>query len=869
MASKIIEYNIEARSKLKSGVDKLANAVKVTLGPRGRNVVIKEGFMTPTITKDGVTVAKQIRLKDPIEDTGAQIIRQVASRTSDYAGDGPQPLYSKVLTPNGWKTLGSIEVGDEICGTNKSTQTVLGVYDKGVLKTYKVTFSDGRVVRCSGTHLWTVTTNYGSKKTMTVNELIDSGKISVKQKDGSFSYGYYVQRNIVDFVDKEVPIDSYTLGVLLGDGSLGATHRGNVELSIGVKKEHILDKLVLPEGVTKTVTLVPEKNYFRVKFQGSGLKEALDTLGLLRVDSKTKFIPNEYLYNSLDKRTNLLKGLLDTDGHTNKRGTFEFSTVGDQLKDDFMELCYGLDISLNYKLHTREKDPNSYSNNSIHRITQLKGYKYGSKIVSIESDDCVEPMRCIKVSNQDHLYITDGYIPTHNTTTATVLAQIIIEEGMKNLSTGANPMDIKRGIDNATSRIITFLKAISSPVSSKEQISQVGTISANNDKDIGDIIANAMSVVSKDGVITVEESATTETYLDVVEGLNFARGYVSPYFVTKQETMTVEYEDAFLLFYDGFVNSLGEIPREILEELAKTQKPLVVIAEDFSNDAVGHFVLNKIRSGFKTVLVKAPGFGNNRLNNLEDIAIVTGGSVVTKETATKLSDLTMGMLGRCDRIIVAKEATTIIGGAGKKEKIEDRINVLKMNAASANSDYDKDKYQERISKLSGGVAVLYIGASSEVEMKEKKARVEDALHATRAAVEEGIVPGGGVALLRALDVIAEDTVVGLSKDESIGFSIIRKALEAPIRTILANAGIEPSYVIEKVKAGETNFGFNARSEEYGDMIEMGVIDPTKVTRTAIENAASVAGILLTTEAVIVDDPETLRALPQDMEQIGF
>ena len=442
------------------------------------------------------------------------------------------------------------------------------------------------------------------------------------------------------------------------------------------------------------------------------------------------------------------------------------------------------------------------------------------------------------------------------TTTATVLAQAIMQAGLRNVTSGANPMDLKRGIDKAVIKVVAELKSISREVGGKTEIARVGAISANNDSEIGDLIADAMERVGKDGVITVEEAKGTETSLDVVEGMQFDRGYLSAYFVTNPDKMEAVIEDALILIHDKKISAMKDL-LPVLEKVAQMGAPLLIIAEDIDGEALATLVVNKLRGTLKVAAVKAPGFGDRRKAMLEDIAALTGGTVISEERGYRLENATLDSLGRAERIVIDKDNTTVVGGKGDSEQIQARVGQIKAQVESTTSDYDREKLQERLAKLSGGVAVLKIGASTEIEMKEKKARVEDALHATRAAVEEGIVPGGGVALVRAI--AALDNLKTENEDQESGVRIVRRALEEPLRQIVQNAGMEGSIVVQKVKEGTGAFGFNARTEEYGDLIEMGVVDPTKVTRTALENAASVAGLLLTTEAVIADKPEKASA----------
>ncbi|MDX1752045.1 MAG: chaperonin GroEL [Salinimicrobium sediminis] len=479
----------------------------------------------------------------------------------------------------------------------------------------------------------------------------------------------------------------------------------------------------------------------------------------------------------------------------------------------------------------------------------------------IELEDALENMgaQMVKeVASKTNDIAGDG------TTTATVLAQAIVKEGLKNVAAGANPMDLKRGIDKAVEALTANLKEQTQQVGdSSEKIKQVASISANNDDKIGELIAQAFGKVGKEGVITVEEAKGTETHVDVVEGMQFDRGYLSPYFVTNSEKMTADLEDPYILIYDKKISSMKDL-LPVLEPVAQSGKPLLIIAEDVDGEALATLVVNKLRGSLKIAAVKAPGFGDRRKAMLEDIAILTGGTVVSEERGFTLENATIDMLGTAEKVAIDKDNTTVVNGAGDNQAIKDRVNQIKSQMESTTSDYDKEKLQERLAKLAGGVAVLYVGAASEVEMKEKKDRVDDALHATRAAVEEGIVAGGGVALVRAKAVLAN--LESANADEATGIQIVSRAIEAPLRTIVENAGGEGSVVINKVLEGKDNYGYDAKTDTYVDMMTAGIIDPKKVTRVALENAASVAGMILTTECSLVDIKEESGGggMPQGM-----
>ena len=448
------------------------------------------------------------------------------------------------------------------------------------------------------------------------------------------------------------------------------------------------------------------------------------------------------------------------------------------------------------------------------------------------------------------------------TTTATVLAQAIVDEGMKFVAAGMNPMDLKRGIDKAVAAAIAELKTISKPTTTNKEIAQVGTISANSDTEIGDIIAEAMDKVGKEGVITVEDGKSLKNELEVVEGMQFDRGYLSPYFINQPEKQAAVFDNPYVLLHDKKISNIREL-LPVLEQVAKSSRPLVIIAEDIDGEALATLVVNSIRGILKVAAVKAPGFGDRRKAMLEDIAILTGGTVISQTVGLSLDKATLEQLGSAKKIEISKENTTIIDGAGNPEAIENRVRNIRTQIEAATSDYDREKLQERVAKLAGGVALIKVGAATEVEMKEKKARVEDALHATRAAVEEGIVPGGGVALIRAKQAIKG--ITGDNDEQNAGIRIVLRAMEEPLRQIVANAGDEPSVVVNNVANGEGNYGYNAQTGVYGDMVEMGVLDPTKVTRTALQNAASVASLILTTDCMVADLPVEEKPMPAGMD----
>lgn len=849
--AKQIKFDTNAREKLLSGVNQLADAVKSTLGPAGKNVMIDTGAGAPTVTKDGVSVARSIDLEDPFENLGAQMCKQVASKTNDIAGDGPQPLTAKILTPTGWITMGEIKIGDAVCGTNGSYQKVIGVYDKGVKTVYNVTFEDGSTTQCCEDHLWTITNHYGKQETLTLKQMLELGI----KKD--YRYRFFVKSYPINFEEQPLEIDPFLMGVLLGDGC----YTGDlIEFTIGYNKiDKIIPNITLP---SKDFYLeeydMPQRHAKRYRIKSNTNKKFSDyikTLGIFGCHSEDKFIPSKFIFNSIENRKKLLEGLTVTDGYINNRNKLEYTSISKKLIDDVKFLMKSLNIPVCVCEYTNRK--NSYGNKTLYKITELKGNKYGNKIVSIEKTNTDAPMRCIKVSNEDELYITDDLIVTHNTTTATVLAQAIAREGLKNVAAGANPMELKTGIDKAVKDITNNLDQLAQKIEGKKSIAQIATISANNDKEIGELIADAMDKVGEDGVITIEDSKTAETTLDAVVGMQFDRGYCSPYFVTNSDNMSCVLEDPYILLYDKKISAMADILPH-LEFAAGHNKPLVIVAEDIDGEALSALILNKMRGAIKVCAVKAPGYGESRNDNLSDIAVMTGGTLIEEVTGVKLSEVDpAACLGSAKNITITANTTTIVEGAGKKELIDARIATLKNSITPETNTYEKAKLQSRIAKLVGGVAVIRVGAATEVEMKEKKDRVDDALHATKAAVAEGIVAGGGIALIRA----SKGLSLNSANDEKTGYSIVLKAIEEPLRQIVTNAGLEASVIVNKVKEMEGNNGFNAKIGEYQDLVANGVIDPVLVEKTALKNAASIAGLILTTECVITNIPEKKTETP--------
>lgn len=855
-----ILYGDDAIKGLKAGFDMVANAVKVTLGPGGQNVVIDQGSMwlDPIVTKDGVTVARELKVEGGPEQVGAQMIRQAASKTNDTAGDGPQPLYSKVLTPNGFVTMGSLQVGDEICGTSGTIQSVLGIYPKGEKEIYKVIFVDGREVECCEDHLWAIKkATTGFETVMTTKEILENKTYKLNE-NGHYCHKFYTPKTFADFSSKEWILDPYLVGLLIGDGTLTGT--GSIELALGPNDLDVINRIKLPEGLSLNWKFVEKKNCYRVKIkgktpQGETIHNLIQKIGLLGCSSATKFIPHDYLFSDLKSREELLKGLSDTDGHINNRGLLEYSTISPQLGEDVLTLLRSLGKAASCSLLKR-KPNSSYSNTSIYRVAELKGDTFGNGIHDIIPTGKYTAMQCIKVSNEDNLYFTDNFIVTHNTTTSTVLAQAILNEGLKHLAAGVNGVNIKKGIDLAAQDVVQFLernkKTIS--LSDKEMVQHIATVSGN-DSEVGSLVTKAYLEVGENGLVGLEETKSSESFIEIHRGMQFDRGYLSPYFVTDPKAMIMELEQPHILVFERRLSTASEMSDFLTKfQNAYPDGQLLVISSEIDGDAAATLLINKVKRGKLWTGIKAPGFGNKAKEFMQDIATLVGAKLITEESGTKLENITLDVLGMAKSVKIGSESTTIVGGYGKKELIDEYVSNLKARIENTESVAESSFMKFRLAKLDGSIAIIKLGAQTESELKEKKYRFEDAVNATKAALEFGIVPGGGTALFRAygeLDMLLTNERSKLTDDEKVGYNILKNALLTPVRVIAANAGYNGEKILSELEV-KTKFteGYDARKGVFCDMIKSGIIDPKKVTESAILNAASVAGTLLTTRALI-------------------
>lgn len=853
--SKIIKYGEEASSAIIKGIDTVANIVKTTVGPRGRNVLVRNQISAPIITNDGVTIAKSIQLKDTMEDAGAQLIIQSANKTNEIAGDGPQPLSAKVLTPDGFVEIKSLNIGDNICGTNNTIQKVVGTYRKGIKHQYKVVLSDGSSVLCSGDHLWSVYSYYKHTpelETITVNEMLNRGLYRVKNKGKQAMF--YIPVTSVEFNDIDTPIDPFLLGVLLGDGSV--TNKYDVDFSIGYKKiSKIIDNIKLRDGWYLSKYEYPNKNCVRFRIKGRDkngktIGDYLEELNLIGTRSGTKFIPKSYIYNTTFKRKQLLEGLLVTDGHINKRGLFEFSTVSDRLCEDFIELIKSLGIQYNYHRYTDRV--NSYGSNPINVITQLKGYKYGNKIVNIiDTNEDVE-MMCIKVSNFDELYITDNYVVTHNTTTTTILAQEMIHKyyELAEDNKDINVVQVQKQMIKASNEISDYLKSIAIPVKSSEDIKRVATISSGSE-DTGKLIADAYELAGDYGSVIVEDSKTGMNNIKAIEGMKLSNGSVTPYLLNDRVKGKSEVADVNVLVTKDKIDSVTDM-FAVLDKSIKEGRKLLIICEDIEFEPLNMIIMNKAKGApINISIITHPAFGALRENLIEDICIATGATLMGRDIGLPLKDFETSYLGEADQITVTMDETIIkfksvsSTGVDLLKDRNTRVDEIKTILETADNS-DKEQYERRISNLTNGIVVMEVGGNSEVEIKDTKLRIEDALNSVQAAKEEGIVAGGGYSFLSAV-------INAPNRDGSTGENIVYKSLEAVTRQIAENAGFDGPMVVSECY--NKKLGFNATSGEYEDLVETGIINAVKVDRYSLINATSVAATVITMGGAIVEEPE--------------
>jgi len=763
-----ILFNDDAKNSLIEGVNLIGDAVKTTFGPNGKNVIIK-GQSGLYITKDGATVARYVASDNPFVDSGVELIKGIATKTATDVGDGPQPLYSKVLTPKGWTIMGDLKLGDKLCGTNKTIQEVVGIYPKGEKEIYNLKFSNGQKVECCEDHLWSVTTDYNSTKTLTTKQMFEDPKLKALQPDNSIDYKYFINTTVVDFDKKDFVLDPYIVGLLIGDGSL--SDNGGIELSLA------LDQF-----------------------------DYVKQIGLFEANSFTKFIPKEYLYSDYESRIRLLKGLEVSGGHINKEGLLEYSTASENLCDDIVELLRGLGKQVHFYL----KDSPHLSTSPIYVISELKGDKHGIKLVDIEKTNTFTEMQCIKVSNPDHLYITNDYVITHNTTTASILAQALVNS-LKDCQD--NPISVARALDLEVKEVISYLEKNKKTINNLEDLIKVATVSTNNDEELGKLVAETYFKVTKDGVVNVEDSQDVNTTVSFSQGTKVESGYLSPFFINSPKGIC-ELENTYVAIFRSPLNDVKEIT-PACEKAIKLKKSLLIIAPKIDSTIVRTLVINKDSGNLKSCCIPSPGHGIYRDNLLNDLENILGEEMF------------------CDKVIVSKDSTTIIGGTANQSAIDLEIENLQQTVNSKTlSEFEINFAKKRLANYIGGVATIHVGGYSQVEVQEKKDRLDDAICAVKAAMSEGVLPGGGVSLARA--------------SINLELTYLKDIILTPLQ-LLADS--------EKVVLSKTDASFwdgiNFKNMEVGDMYEMGIVDPFLVTKIALENAVSVASLILTNGCAIV------------------
>ena len=806
----------EAQEKIAKGIQKGADAVASTLGPAGRNALLERKFRTPITIDDGYTLINNLILDDELENLGVLSLVDAANKASEHAGDGPQPLDSKVLTPNGFVKMGDIVVGDIICGTGGTNQIVQGVFPKGKKQVFKMKFNNGREVKCCKEHLWTVITSWGIKKIITTQQLMEYGLFYDK---GEFkNYKFYVPLDMAEFSTKELLLDPYLVGVLIGDGSLSGND--STEISLGINKEHIIEKITLPEGLSLSVGFDELKNYFRVKIVGKTpnnktIRDLLEEIGLQGTKSDTKFIPKKYLYTDSQSRLSLLQGLSDTDGHINERGLLEYSTVSPNLYADVLELLRGLGKNVHSYLLKR-KDGSSYSNKSIYRISELAGYRYGNKIIEIEPTDEVVEMQCIKVSNKDNLYFTDDYILTHNTSTTIVLTRAIYEAGMKLrglMGFGKTSFEIKKEIQEAKRVVLELLQKKSKPIKTKEEIKSVA-IAAYDDEPMAEIVADMIEKVGENGVILIEEAWGRETETELQTGMKFPAKLAHGFFAnTPEEGLSLEGFPILVTDFDFLnINDIQNIAQDVSRA---DERGLIVIANKYERIGIEQTIkinLTNIqnRSAFKIYLVRTPSFSSRKY---EDLAVFLGARYFSKEKGENVIECKMEELGRASMFKVSKIGEGIaIGGAGKKEDVNRRLLELKMLHADEKVKMLKNAFEQDIAALASSIGIIKVGSPSDGETEHIRLKTKNAVRSCQAAIKEGVVRGGGLTLKEISDTLDEG-------------NILKEALKTPYDTIQRNAG-------GKLEIPENLY------------------DALKVVRTAIEQSCSQALMLINTNVII-------------------
>jgi chaperonin GroEL len=842
---KIFSSDSDFQRKLENSIKLVSDYVLKTYGPYGKNILINEKGKS-FLTKDGVTVAKSVNSKDLVENSILDIIKQVAEKTVNDAGDGPQPLYSKVLTPDGFVEMGSLKIGDKICGTNNSIQEVIDIFPKGLKRIYKMKFSNNRTVECCLDHLWNVYTSHGVEKTITVKQLLES-KIKKQQADGSFLHKYYTPITSVEFFSKDTELDPFLMGLLIGDGSLCSS--GSIELSLGLNQEYVLEKLVLPENIKYIYTKDLKKNYLRIKFSrkeknGPTMHEYIRRAGLLNKKSKDKFIPKEYLYSSHESRMRLLEGLIESDGYINARDRIEYSTVSSQLCSDFVELMRGLGKQVNVTL--KKRNGNSFSNNSIYAITELKGDKYGIKLKEIEETNEYTEMMCIKVSNPDNLYITDDYIVTHNTTTSI----LFLREFIKSINSAikafphSTPTEIKEKFDECLQFVFKELEKNAEDVSSVKTLSDIAFMASNGDKTVASLISNLIDKVGVSGSVSIKNSKTGKTYIEIVEGMKFKSAIASSVFLNDlQDKKTLS--DCVVVISNVNIE-FSEDLLYLLSDCVANKKSVLFVCPNMDEKSITTIIANVQRGALNCAVISPAYLGGEKLEVFDDIALICGTTVNTTKfiNRTKVSQW-----GYCKNVELTRTTCTLTEANASAELLDKTIESLRSRLASEEDENAQKRIDARIGRLTSTLGVIYVGGQTEAEIIEKRHRVEDALESCHSAMRKGIVPGGGTSFYKIF--VHDENQKHFEKD--LLSSYIFDAVSWVCLSVPELLYGMKKYIsfredrIEKV--------LDLRTNKMVNPFENGIIESVWTIQSALRNSFSAAWVLCQAYGAIIDNKE--------------
>lgn len=837
------------KNKIKEASNKISNIVGSTLGPGGRTVLVSSKDRT-FLSKDGVTVARCLKSSDELESAIFKLIKESAERTNKTCGDGPQPLYSKVLTPNGFVEMGSLKIGDKICGTNNTIQQVVEIHPKGLKRIYKMHFSNARTVECCLDHLWNVTTHYGSKKTLTTKQLIDS-KLKIEKNNGYSQYKYYTPISSVEFNNKHLELDPFLVGLLIGDGSL--CRGGSIELSLSAYQEYILDRLVLPQNIKYTSFKDLKKNYIRVKFsrkekKGPTMHDYIDRIGLLNKKAEDKYIPKQYLYSSYKNRMSLLDGLTESDGYINDRGLIEYSTISKQLCNDVVELFRGLGKQVYFGQKNKSGGYSSETRSFV--VSELKGDQYGIKLKEIEETDEYTEMMCIKVSNPDHLYITNDYITTHNTTSTTILCDSFITKIFDVFNNKNYHYDkVYKDIDKCLDFVYKDLESQTKNIESEEDIEKVAYLSSNGDKEISSLVKRTLSQIGVDGSLSIKESKTPESSIEITDGYTMNSGFASQNFVNTNEYKYIG-SDCIVFMYQGKMVQNKEI-EVLFQKLSSDGRNVVLVAEEFDQQLLAIILYNNAKNSTKFLAVEAPYIGIKKSEAIKDLSMVVGGMPL-HPIHNPISNFNPTHLGFSKMVTSSKNKTLFIGNNGDTTGLENYIEFLKESLKEANDEHEEVYYAFRINQLSSSTVTIYLGANTPAELQEKKHRLEDALEAATVALRGGVIPGCCAAIIRSLEKMTS-VQDKLDLNYKIIPSIVEEILIEPFYVLVNNMNYSPSDIKNQILRSDSIMTYDLRTNKMVDAYKEGCIEPLFSNIQSIKNSYSLAKVLTSSSGALLGE----------------